>query len=398
MLRQSGKQIIDTETGNAVNLVGCFGVLKCLYYNDLIFQGEERLNEAKRLGMQILRIGINMGRYTTAPYTYDDGFFTQPGGLDSILDWCNRNNVKVCLNASFTINFGDYFNYAESHGFPAYMTPATDYTNDDAGMRKAWTDFWHGRTPQEDSRAQLIDAWLHVVNRYKDTPCIEAWDIPVNEPCSGYPTAGWEPEVLRPVYWAFVRSLIDAIRSIDPDRLLMVETLDICCYGLPSYADAIGRPNCAYDVHPYAAGGLSAVYDPTLPGIAQNGATGWNKAGVEAWLYDNVIDALMNRFNTPVIIGEIDHLINSQYGDWHQYYWDIYDLFFKNGLTVATAFRGGAGAEYGLYYPDGTVKPFVDVLTNYSQVAPPTPPIPTWLIPAGLIVAGLLYLGTRRRG
>lgn len=365
-LSAEGNYIVD-EYGRRVQLVGCFGVLKCLYYNDLLFSSEAKLQEAKDLGMQILRIGIDMGSYVTMPYGYNDSFFTQAGGLDWLLDWCDNNGVKVIINANFAIEFGDYFTYAQGHGFPSYMTPSSDYTNDLSGRQKAWSDFWYGQGPQNDSKAQLIDAWIHVVERYKDRQCIVAWDTPVNEPTSGYPNSGYDPASLTPVYYGFVRNLIDAIRNIDPQRLIIVETLDCSSWNLPGYADDIGRPNTAYDVHPYAAGGLAIKYDPTLPGIAQNDSTGWNKAGIEDWMQKNVVQPFMTQFNKPVVILEIDHLIGSpEYGDWHQYYWDIYDIYHNLSIWVITGFSGGAGTEYGMFYPDGSLKPYLDVLTAAS--------------------------------
>jgi hypothetical protein len=368
-LSAEGKYILD-EYGRRVKLVGCFGVLKCLYYNDVLFSSEAKLKEAKDLGMQILRIGIDMGSYVTMPYVYNDSFFTQTGGLDWLLDWCDNNGVKVIVNANFAIEFGDYFSYKEGHGFPAYMTPASDYTNDLEGRQKAWSDFWYGRGPQKDSKPQLIDAWKHVVERYKSRQCIVAWDTPVNEPTSGWPFAGYEPELLKPVYYNFIRELVDAIRDIDPERLVIVETLDTCSWNLPSYVDDIARPNVAYDIHPYAAGGLGRKYDPNLAGIAQNDVNGWNKAGVEDWMQKNVIQSFMEQFNRPVVVLEIDHLIGKpEYGDWHQYYWDIYDIYRKLEIWVTTGFRGGGGETYGMYYPDGSLKPYLDVLVAESERA-----------------------------
>lgn len=366
-LSVEGKYIVD-EYGRRVQLVGVFGVLKCLHYNDVLFRSEAKLKEAKDMGMQILRIGIDMGSYVTAPYVYNDAFFTQAGGLDWVLNWCDANGVKVILNANFAIEFGNYFSYAEGHGFPSYMTPPADYTNDWNGRQKAWSDFWYGRGSQIDSKAQLKDAWIHLVERYKNRQSIVAWDTPVNEPTSGYPWTGYDSASIKPVYYGFVRNLIDAIRNIDSQRLIIVETLDTCSWGLPNYADDIGRPNTAYDVHPYAAGGLGRPYIPTLPGIAQSDTSGWNKAGIMDWMQTNVVQPFMIQFNKPVIILEIDHLIGSPtYGDWHQYYWDIYDIYRTLGIWVSTGFRGGGGETYGMYYPDGTLKPYLDVLLAESE-------------------------------
>lgn len=367
-LHAEGRYIVD-EYGKPMHLAGCLGVLKCFHYNDNIFHSEAELNEAKSLGMQILRIGIDMGSYVTAPYTYNDSFFSQPGGLDWVLDWCENNSIKVILNANFAIEFGNYFTYAEGHGFPAYMTPATNYTNNWNGRQKAWSDFWYNRSPQEDSKNQLKDAWMHVVNRYKNRQFIIAWDIPTNEPTSGYPYAGYEPSSLKPVYYGFVRELIDSIRSVDSDRLIIVETLDTSGFNLPQYADDIGRPNTAYDVHPYEAGGLGRKYDPNLTGIAQNDTTGWNKAGIEDWMQKKVVQTFIEQFNRPVVILEIDHLIGkTEYGDWHQYYRDIYDIYDKLGIWVSSGFRGGGGEEYGMWYSNGTLKPYLDVLTHESSI------------------------------
>lgn len=359
-LRVVGKYIVD-KYNKPVHLFGCLGVLKCLYYNDEIFHSRSWFEEAKNLGMQIVRIGIDMGRYVTAPYTYDDSFFTQSGGLDDVLDWCEDNDVKAIVHADFTIHFGDYFTYAEGHGFPAYMTPPEHYTNDQAGMYKAWKDLWRGTPPLDDALNQLYDAWLHVVQRYKDRQIIVAWDVPVDEPSVG----DWmEPSEVNPLYYGFVRRLIDGIRTIDPHRLIIVETLDSCTWGLTDYNEDIGRPNTAYNFHSYAAG-WDEKYDPTLSGVAQGDV--WNKAGLEKWIQDNVVDGLLNRFNRPVVMLGSDHLTGLEYGDWLQYYWDLYEILDRVGVWVSTGFRACGGVEYGLWDQYGNVKPQAEVLTYWSS-------------------------------
>ena len=353
-LRVEGKNIVN-KTGDPVHLVGVYGVLKSEYYNDQVFHSEETLNTAKSTGMQVLRIGLDMASYVPSPNSYNDTFFSQSGGLDWVIQWCDNNGIYVILEPNFAINFGNYFSYNQGHGFPAYMTPSLYYPNNLTGMYKAWQDFWLGNYPQEDSKNQLTDAILHVVSRYKNSPCIMAWEIPCNEPSIGE----WmNPTVITPIYHNYVESIIDSIRKIDLNRIVIVETF----WNNPLeflYSD-IGRDNTAYDIHPYGAGAYQ-YYDPSLAGIAQGPV--WNKAGLEEWINRIIYQGFIQKFNRPVFIGEIDTTTSGSSGDWVQWYSDMYSIFNENGIWASSGFRGGSGDSFGLWYSNGTtLKPQANVL------------------------------------
>jgi hypothetical protein len=359
-LSVEGKYIVDYN-GNPVHLVGAYGVLKSKYYNDQIFHSETSLDAAKAMGMQVLRIGIDMASYVTTPYTYNDTFFSQPRGLDWVINWCNNNGIYVVLDPNFAISFGNYFSYNQGHGFPAYITPPQYYPNNQTGMYKAWQDFWLGNYPQEDSKNQLTDAILHVVSRYKNEPCIMAWEIPCNEPSIG----NWmDPNVITPIYYDYVRGIIDDIRTIDPNRIVIVETF---WYSPLNYLYAdIGRNNTAYDIHPYGAGAYE-YYDPSVAGIAQGAI--WNKAGLEEWINQTIYEGFIQKFDRPVFIGEIDTTTENSSGNWYQWYSDIYNIFDEYGIWTSSGFRAGSGDIFGLWYSDGvTFKPQANVLLEESTV------------------------------
>jgi len=364
-LRALGTEIVD-ENGRPIHLVGCWAKLMAPY-TDYIFQDfPTHLQEAKELGMQTLRLGIDMEHYTIEPYEYNDNFFATRGSVDDIVKWCNANGIYIIFQAIFQDEFSPFFSYKNGHGFPAWFAPSEYYTNDRAGRFKAWTDFWRGTPPQEDNKNQVIDAWKHVVARYKNESCILAWEIPCNEPTSGSIGA----DEIKTLYYPFIRNLIDAIRVIDPDRLIIVETLDADAYDLLAKAADIQRPNVAYDVHIYPAGSgvLNQIYDPTAPAIPDNPI--WNKAKLEEWIVENIVNAFMREYNRPVIIGEADTTTTPEAGNWHQWYWDLYEILDKYGIWVTWGFRAGTGDIYALWNKDGSLKDYVDVLTAESTFVP----------------------------
>ena len=357
-LRTEGRNIVNNN-GTPVHLVGVYGVLKSENFNDQIFHSEATLESAKSTGMQVLRIGIDMSSYVTSPYAYNDTFFLQSGGLDWVIEWCESNGIYVILEPNFAINFGNYFSYDQGHGFPAYMTPSFYYPDNMTGMYEAWQDFWLGNYPQQDGKNQLKDAILHVVSRYKDSRCIMAWEIPSNEPSIGK----WiNPIVINPIYYDYVDEIIDNIRKIDPNRIIIVETFWNDPLNFLS-AD-IERNNTVYDIHPYRAGAYQN-YDPAATGIAQGPI--WNKAGLEDWINRTIYQGFIKNFDKPVFIGEIDTITANSSGDWLQWYSDMYNIFDEYGLWTSSGFRGGRGDTLGLWYNDGvTLKPQANVLLAES--------------------------------
>jgi hypothetical protein len=198
-----------------------------------------------------------------------------------------------------------------------------------------------------------------------------------------------DPAEVNPLYYGFVRRLIDGIRGLGDERLIIVETLDGCTWNIPVYNEDIGRPNTAYDFHSFAAG-WTKKYDSTAPGILQGDV--WNKAGLEKWIQDNIIDGLLNRFGRPVIMLSDEHLTDAMptplpsptYGDWLQYYWDLYEILDRVGIWISTGWRAASGA-YGLWYADMTPKESAEVLKYESEFLPtPTPPILPIIVGAGL--------------
>jgi hypothetical protein len=375
-LHQVGNKIFD-QYNRTVHLTGYWANLKSYVWSSSWgVTSQASLDESQRIGVHFIRVRIEMGRFTTAPYTYDDTFFSQPHGLDWLISECNKRGIHVLLNFN-SERFGDYFTAIEGTGFPAWWIPDETYPDSYDGYTMAWDDFWMERGPfTADNKAQVIDAWKYVVNRYKDEPCIVAWDIPCNEPVI------WDISFDdgKAKYYHFIRSLIDTIRSVDPlDRLVSVETLTMCQmdprWDFAKLAD-VGRDNVAYQWHIYypASRVYGRSYDPTAPyqPIAPPPDV-WNKEMLDEYIR-TVTEYVYTNFNRPLIIGEAGtYLSDPNHLAWFQ---DLYEILEKYGVLVSAGFYGDIGTgNTALWMGDELLKDWGTVLTDVaSQDTTPAPP------------------------
>ncbi len=99
----------------------------------------------------------------------------------------------------------------------------------------------------DSTRQRLIELWRTIAERFRDETTIAAYDL-INEP---YPTAGltqWQE---------LAQDLVDAIRSVDPNHLIIVEV----AHGSRDYEPfLVSDDNVMYDDHLYAPMSYSHQY------------------------------------------------------------------------------------------------------------------------------------------
>lgn len=366
-LHQDGSEICD-QFGHPVHLTGIWANMKTRCWgSSWAVTSEASLDTCENLGIHLIRVRIEMGRFVPGPYTYNDSFFSQPYGLDWLVSECNKRGIYILLNFNVE-NFGDYFTAVNGGGWPAWWIPAGYYANSEAGALVAWDDFWMERGPfTADNKAQVIDAWRHVVSRYKSATAVLAWGIPCNEPVS------WDisESDAKAKFYPFIRSLVDAIRAIDPNRLIVMETMNYCIldprWDFGKLMD-IERENVAVEWHSYYPG--SAVYgrsyDPNAPYQSITPPpTVWNKQMMEEYV-KNVTEFVYGNINRSLVIGEAGtYLSDPNHLIWYQ---DLYEILHRYDVWLSTGFYGDRGTgNTALWTDEGTLKDWGEVLKQESS-------------------------------
>ncbi|MBK8417487.1 MAG: cellulase family glycosylhydrolase [Anaerolineales bacterium] len=102
-------------------------------------------------------------------------------------------------------------------------------------------DIWTVSTDPE-SQAQTADLWRMLADRYKDETIIAAYDL-MNEPFNLEPA----------VYQSYMQKVVDAIREVDTNHLIIVEVIP----GNNPQFVTVKDDNVMYDFHHYQPGNLT---------------------------------------------------------------------------------------------------------------------------------------------
>ena len=158
------------------------------------------------------------------------------------------------------------------------------------------TDYWGN----EARKSSIVNLWKTIASKYKGNPVIGAYDL-INEPRSNFNYA----ECIR-----LQTDMIDVIRAIDPDHVVMVECIDNDMFAmmLPlSYTNVVYSPHGYSSImitHQGVAGESSANVRDKYPTITStsnlNGP--WNKTQLSA--QHDKVRIMTKRFHVPVFIGE----------------------------------------------------------------------------------------------
>ncbi|MCP4656816.1 MAG: glycoside hydrolase family 5 protein, partial [bacterium] len=116
------------------------------------------------------------------------------------------------------------------------------------GGYQGGTDMGLALWDEEASQDRLKALWRAIALRYRDETAIAAWD-PVNEP-TPRTLAQWE---------SLAQELVDEIRSVDPNHLLIIEVGYAVLEELPFIL--VDDENVMYDFHTYSPGQFTQQYD-----------------------------------------------------------------------------------------------------------------------------------------
>lgn len=168
-----------------------------------------------------------------------------------------------------------------------------------------------------DLQARLENLWAEIATRYRTEPTIVAYDL-VNEPYM----KNW---------FGYVPTLINKIRAIDPDHLILVEqSYNPNDLGKPAYFYPLPYTNIIYDEHYYD------TYSDTPDTTAYTGSAAAFQQSLPSD-FINFYNAAADTFIAPLNIGE--------YGVVHQKYQSEQNLGAEQWLKDLTA----AMDKYGIH-------------------------------------------------
>lgn len=197
-----GQDLIVGSSQQAIRLVG-INFNNDLYTQNFPFMPHHARRdffEVRRLGFNLIRFNLTYQWFTENP---DQGW----AWLDQQVAWAKEAGVYLDINM---------------HYVPGQ-------------------DIWTVSTDPE-SQAQTADLWRMLADRYKDETIIAGYDL-MNEPFNLEPA----------VYQSYMQMVVDAIREVDSNHLIIVEVIP----GNNPQFVTVEDDNVMYDFHHYQPGNLT---------------------------------------------------------------------------------------------------------------------------------------------
>jgi aryl-phospho-beta-D-glucosidase BglC (GH1 family) len=184
--------------------------------------------------------------------------------LDKAIEYGKKNNIHVCINL---------------HRAPGYTVAAP-------GEK---TDLWTEKEPQE----AFARMWGYFAERYKEIPSERLSFNLVNEP----------PNIDEDVYAAVMKKAVDAIRTIDPTRLIIADGRE---YGSKP-SNMIRELGLAQATRGYYPNTVSHYKAEWIEGASDYSAPVWPLVSVPGYLYS------LTKKDIPRSMYSISHDFNGAY-------------------------------------------------------------------------------------
>jgi GH18 family chitinase/aryl-phospho-beta-D-glucosidase BglC (GH1 family) len=251
------KTIIETLT----NRFGQDKALELLDYYESNYFTEDDLEKCKNMGMSVIRVPftyMNLYKKTGNNWVLRSDAFNR---LDWIVEQAGKRGIYVILDLHGA--FGSQSGQDHSGEVIDNVADVTFFSN-------------------ETLQNQTLDMWKVIANHYKGNPAVAAYDT-LNEPGEKAGSTGEK-------HWAFYDKMYKAIRSVDPDHILIMES----CWGTANLPNPsrYGWTNVVYEYHHYP---WSYVDD--------------NEANLngQKTAIDNLVNSVNNaNYGVPTYIGEFN--------------------------------------------------------------------------------------------
>lgn len=166
------------------------------------------VDSMKRWGFNSIRLPMHYNLYTLAvekePVVGQNTWLEKGFALtDSLLAWCKANQMYLILDL---------------HAAPGGQGNDVNIADRDPSKPYLWTS--------EANQQKTIALWKKLAERYKDEPCIAAYDI-LNEPNYGFQNPQEDKNGTKEKLNAPLRKLMveitEAIRSVDQKHIIIIE-------------------------------------------------------------------------------------------------------------------------------------------------------------------------------
>ena len=260
-LRHAGRWITDAR-GRVVVVHGINMVYKIPpYYPAAIGFGADDAAFLKRIGFNVVRVGVIWKALEPQPGIYDDQYL---GQIAATVKTLSRRGILSLLD----FHQDQYNERFQGEGFPDWSVqddglppqPQLGFGPDYTAMPALWHAFDHfwanspgpGGVGLQDRYAA---AWAHVAQRFRGNRNVLGYEL-MNEP---WPGSVW-PSCANPsgcpsfdtgVFAAFYRRMLSAIRKVDARTLIWYEPQVIFNYGANTNLPPLGDPSLGFAFHDY---------------------------------------------------------------------------------------------------------------------------------------------------
>ncbi|MBW2243433.1 MAG: cellulase family glycosylhydrolase [Deltaproteobacteria bacterium] len=241
---------------------------------------------------------------------------------------------------------GEPFPSIPGNWFLSYFTPA---------ITRAFDNFWDYEGSTGWIQQHYLDAWLQVVERFKDHPAVLGYDA-INEPWAGsglaQPDAFSADEFDQGVYQEFLQRFIHMVRSVDQDGWIFYEPR--------AWGPNSGSPSRIGILDDPRAGDDRLVYFPHLYSLIVDTSGEYPSFDdtVEIWAESRITE--INAQKAPMLIGEwgtgqevvgVDRYLN-----------DVARM--ADRVTSGWAYWEHGEGGWGILDANGNEKPPADILTR----------------------------------
>ena len=236
-----------TELETLINRFGESKAYELLEYYKDNFWTTSDFDNCAEMGMSVIRVPftyMNIYKKSGNNWVVRDDAFTR---LDWFVSECSKRGIYVILDLHGA--FGSQNGQDHSGQIIDNVNDVTFFSN-------------------ETYMTQTLDLWKLVAAHYRGNPAVAAYDT-LNEPGEKAGSTGER-------HWNFYNRMYDAIRSVDPDHIIIMES----CWGtgnLPN-PSRYGWTNVAYEYHNYPWGNETDDKLDTLKSTCDNFINSVNSA------------------------------------------------------------------------------------------------------------------------
>lgn len=261
------------------------------------------------LCMNVVRLNMDFRyfEYDDSPYSYLSSGWNW---LDEIVSWASDAGVYLILDM-----------HSPQGGYQSY-----GYTG----------NFWGNSEADISNQNRLIALWKEIANRYKDSTIIAGYDM-INEPL---------PED-NSSYWNFMQRIVDTIRTVDTNHMLIVEQ----AFNDDFSWQTINDNNYCIDVHFYSPWEYVTQPAPANTYVYPNSNWGYNYTSQEQYLLEEGLQFALDN-TIPLNIGEYGiqrAVLENQSNGWNQYLNDYRQLL--NFYNLGNQIWSYQASNWGLYEP-----------------------------------------------